>query len=710
MDQSDCGVACMAMVLKYYGKRPVLENLRNKSGTTKKGTTMLGLYQAAPHLGFDAKGYESDIVAIKSLYYPVILHTVKNKYLQHYIVVFCYDNGFFVVGDPAEEGVRLMSEEELQACWRSQALLSLKPLPNFQETSRSNRQELKWIIDLVREDVSLLSVVAIIGLLITALGLSTALYSQKLIDEILPEKDIKKLMVGIALLTLLLLFRGFMQYIRGSMLVRQSKDFNIRIIEKFYKILLKLPKTFFDHRKTGDLISRMNDTARIQRTVSLIAGSLMIDLLLVLVSCVFMFNYDLWLGLAVLIAIGAFSILGLRYGKLLQSSQREVLNAYAHNESNYVDTIQGIEAIKSFNKEDFFAKNTSEIYGNFQEKAFVLGKIETKYGFINELCGTLFTMILIGYLSYSVVNGDLLVGEMVALLSVSSGIIPSMIKICMANIQLKEAQVAFNRMYEFAELDPEVICKNDNSFFEELQALSIKKLTFSFPGTSSLLQDISIELKRGEWVALIGESGGGKSTLFQLVQRFYELDAGSILFNGHNIKDMNLPSLRGKIGIVPQHVKLFNGTVLDNISMGEYELDPQSLIEKCSLLGFDTLINQFPNGFQTIVGEEGMNMSGGQVKLIALARALVKNPEVLLLDEAFSAMGREYRHFSFELIQRIKHKTAILMATHDINTALKTDRIYLLENGKITDEGKPSELLSRDNILKYEYQEIVSSC
>jgi ATP-binding cassette subfamily B protein len=700
----------MAIIGKYHGRELVLENLRNQSGTTRKGTTMLGLYQSAAQFGFDAKGYESDLESLKASSHPVILHVVKDKHLQHYIVLFGHEKGKYIVADPAE-GICIYDEKMLLDCWQSRTLLTMEPGDGFEQEKPKKNARLQWIIDLVKEDMSLLTVVAIIGLCITSLGLSTAMYSQKLIDEILPDKDLSKLVLGMSLLTVLLLFRGFLQFIRGSMLIRQSKDFNVRIIDKFYAMLLQLPKSFFDHRKTGDLIARMNDTARIQRTVSLIVGSIMIDVLLVLVSCIFMFYYDVWLGVAVLVALIFYSLLALKYGKKLLFSQQEVMKAYSSNESNYVDTIQGIEAIKSSGREGIFSKITSAIYGNFQEKAFMLGKVGLRYGLVNELSGTLFSMALIAYLSFSVVQGELLVGEMVALLSVSSGIIPSVIKIFMANIQLKEAEVAFNRMYEFAELDAENSDpqeNKENQITDRFERFSLNGLSFSFPGTSRLLEGISLEVKKGELVALLGESGGGKSTLFQLVQRFYQATEGTIIYNDKDISEIPLQTWRTQIGVVPQGVKLFNGSVLDNIAMGDYHNDPEQFIKDCAELGLDPFINALPNGYLTIVGEEGVNLSGGQRQLVALARALVNRPKLLLLDEAFSAMGRDMRGFAHELIFRVKKNTGIIMATHDIGTAIKADRVYILEDGTITDSGTPHQLLEKENVLSFEYKEMVS--
>lgn len=701
-DQTDCGVACLAMIGKFYGAQIPLEKLRNLSGTVSTGTSMLGLVTAAKEVGFDCQGFESEIENLHELNQPAILHVIKDN-LLHYVVLFEIDDQKYVIADPTE-GLKLLSRNQLEDIWKSKTLLRLEPKNPIVEQPNAHPQ-IEWLKEALRKDIGLLTVILVLGICYTILGLSTALYSQKLIDQILPEKDIFKLTVGIILLSFLLLFRSGLGYVRGKMLVTQSRNFNIRIMSGFFDRLLILPRQFFDHRKTGDLIARMNDTGRLQQTLVKIVGSVLIDVLLLISSVIFIVTYDVWLSLIVLIGIVVSSFFAIRFSPKIEVSQRHVMKAHAINESNYVDVIQGVPEIKAFGVEHVFSKATAWIYSAYQQQNFLLGKLGVRYQFTNDILGVLLYLGMILYLSWQVVSGHLLIGEMVALLTVSSGVFPAVIGVFMANIEIKEAQVALGRMQEFSELGGEDTDENKDKSNEYFQVLTVDRLVFSFPGRLPLLKEISLVLRKGEMVGLFGESGSGKSTLFKLIHRYYTIDKGLISYNENDMKDYRLSTWRAAIGIVPQEIKLFNGTVLDNILMGDQNLDPENIKERLQRSELNELLENLPSGYHTILGEGGVNISGGQRQLIGLARVFVRNPQVWILDEAFSAMGRALRQTALRLIHQQKENTGVLLATHDVTLALQTDRLYTLVDGKVEAEGRPQELLLGNNLLARVWEE-----
>ena len=236
----------------------------------------------------------------------------------------------------------MYSEKELESIWNSKTLLQLTPNASFEKSGNSAGKKKKWITNLIEEDYSLLITSLFLGILITVLGIATAIFSQKLIDEILPEKDSDKLVLGLILLGILLFARGLLGYLRGIFLIKQSKDFNNRIINKFYSSLLYLPKLFFDSRKTGDLIARMNDTRRIQDTISFLFASILIDVLVLIISSVFIFSYSVPIGIITIVSIPFYGLLVWKYNQRIILGQKDVMAAYAKNESNYIDTIQWI--------------------------------------------------------------------------------------------------------------------------------------------------------------------------------------------------------------------------------------------------------------------------------------------------------------------------------------------------------------------------------
>lgn len=706
--QSDCGVACLASVINYHGGETTLEKLRELSGTTQQGTTLLGLYQAAHQLGFDAEGLEAEnIENLKELQEPAILHVVIDNRLQHYFVYYGFDkHGQIIIGDPAK-GIVTYKPNELDTLWQSKALLKLTPNQNFVKAETNNNQRKQWIIDLVKDDVNVLLAALFLGLIISALGLTTAIFSQKLIDNILPSGDTKKLMLSLVLVGILLLARSGLGYLRGFFLVKQGMDFNNRIIQKFYGSLLYLPKSFFDSRKTGELIARMNDTRRIQATISLISGNVLIDLLLIIVAVVFVFAYSSWLGSVMLACLPVYALLIWLFNDKIMASQKEVMSSYALTEGHYVDTIQGIASVKAANRESFFAKVNKHVYGFFQNKIFELGKLNLRFGLLNEITGVVFMLVVFGLSSWMVIKETLQLGEMVALLSMAGSIIPSLNRLAIANIQFQEARVAFDRLFEFASIKPEVQSSEAPTTEVEIEQLTVNKLSFRFPGRAKLLKDISLSVKKGEVIALLGESGGGKSSFLQILQKFYKSESGTIEVNGIDLDRISISTWRNRIGVVPQEVKIFNGNLLYNLTLSDNPNEYQAAIEFCKQAGFDKYFESFPQSYLTMLGEEGINISGGQKQVVALARALFRKPQLLLLDEATAAMDKNTEAFVLQLLMNIKHNTAIILVTHRIQTARKADRIYILDAGEIVASGTPEKLMESANFYSESVKELV---
>lgn len=717
-DQSDCGVACLASIIKFHKGESSLEQLRKLSGTSKQGTTLLGLMQAAQTVGFDAEGLESESVEnLKELNDPAILHVIIDNKLQHYLVYYPTSpllrsfrkkaGGEGVrLGDPAK-GIIEMGAAELDKIWQTKALLKLVPNEKFERITERSRKKREWIISLIEDDFHVLLISLFLGILISLLGISTAIFSQKLIDDILPKGNIEKLVLSLVLVTLLLLARSGLSYLRGLFMIRQSKDFNNRIIKRFYGNLLSLPKSFFDTRKTGDLVARMNDTRRIQSVLSAVSGSIVIDLMLVIVSIGFVFAYSAWIGVILLASLPIYFLILYSFNRPVIEAQKEVMAGYAMAESNFIDTMQGVADIKLLNKLSFFERMNSLIYGEFQKRMAELGQLNIKFGLISDSAGVVFIIAIFGVASWLVISKELKLGEMVALLSMAGSVVPTVNRLVIANIQIQEALVAFDRMYEFTSIEKEESA-SDKKTGLPFNTLRVENLSFRFPGRKQILKGVSLQSMKGEITALLGESGHGKSTLLQLIQKFYRPEAGTILIDDTDLNNLDTSSWRSQIGSVPQEPKIFNGNLLYNITLSDQEEDYKNAVSFCEESGFGKYFNQLPQGYITLAGEEGVNLSGGQKQLVVLARVLFRNPKLLLLDEATSAMDRNTENFILELLQAGKKDRITLMVTHRIKTAKRCDRIVILENGFTVISGTANELLESNNFFSDSYREMVS--
>jgi ATP-binding cassette subfamily B protein len=693
-DQSDCGVACLLSLINYYGGSNSLEKLRELSGTTKQGTTLLGLYQAAKQLGFKAQGNEADIQAIIDHKEPLILHVVFEERLQHYVVCYGYENNTFIIGDPAK-GMVTYTREELELVWISKTCLTLKPNADFIKTKTQNKNKKQWFLKLLKDDYRLISFSVLLGLGIAILGMAMAIFSQKLIDDILPSKDFNKLITGIVLVAFLLLIRVLFTALRDYFLITQTKDFNNRIIDRFYTALLHLPKPFFDTRKIGELVARLNDTQRVQRVISMVIGNVAINALVTIVSLGFLFYYSWQTGLIASISLPFYFLLIFSFNKRIISGQKEVMQCYAFNESNYITSMQGIATIKNNNRQSIFQKINQLIYGNFQEKAFNLGKINVRLSVFSGVFSVLFLMSVLVYTSIQVYNETMQLGELMAILGVAGSLLPSVASLALITIPINEAKVAFNRMYEFASIDKE---NEGTQPLLKFESLEIKNLSFRFAGRSQLFKDINLSVTKHECIAIVGESGSGKSTLGQILQKFYPFESGEIIVNVHsNLTEVSTHDWREVIGVIPQDVTIFSGNVITNILLGKEDAS-ENIEQFVKDYGFTDFVNSLPQGYETILGEEGINLSGGQKQIIALMRVLYKKPQLLLLDEFTSAMDRKTEHFVIQLLNKLKKEITIIFISHRLHSLKHiADKIYIIENGKTLVNGSHSQLLETSN-------------
>lgn len=709
IDRSDCGVACLLTLIEYYNGSVNREELRQKSGTTISGTTLLGLYQAAKNFGFDANGCESSIESLINHPSPVILHIITIDKLQHYVIFYgqiTIDGDIkLIIGDPAK-GIIYLTKTELENIWKSRTCLTLVPNSNFVTLKEKSRNKRVWIKNYITPDASTLSIAVFLGLIIACLGLVMAIFSQRLIDQIIPHHDFSKLYIGITLVFILLFAKEGINYLRQLLLLRQSKSFNTRISISFFNHLLMLSKSFFDTRKIGELTARLNDTSRIQKVISQIVNNIVIDGLIAIVIFIFLFLYSPLIGTLSLIIIPLYFYLIYKNNKQIIEGQRKIMSNYAISESNYISTLQGIEPIKNFSKIELFSKRNKFAYDNFQESILSFGKIQIKLSFTANGIGIVFLIAVLLQNSLSVMHNNLKIGELIAITSMCASLLPSIANIALISIPINEASIAFDRMFEFTNIEKENI--NNGVEVSNFSSLIFQNLSFRFVGRKELLKNINLSVIKGEIIALLGENGSGKSTISQIIQKHYQYDNGSIIINNDKeLKKISTFNWHKIVSVVPQKIHIFNASVLENIAFEDAYLKPKEVIFFLEEYGFLALLNNLPQSYMTLIGEEGINISGGQIQIISLARALYHKPQLLILDEATAAMDRQTELLILSLLQKLKEKMAIIFITHKLNV-LKSfcDKIFILESGVISNHGNHNYLLQSDNLYSQYWNDL----
>jgi len=700
-DSTDCGAACLVSVIRYFGGNSTIERMRKLSGTTQSGTTLLGLYQAASQSGMDATGFEATVNDIIDYENVLILHVLNGEGLDHYIVYFGHDEGRFTFWDPSK-GLTILLKEELETIWKSKKCLGLIPNSKFIPDKENKKAKWRWVWEAVKPEKELLIVSVGLGIIISVLSLVMAVFTQKLIDKIIPSGEFRNLIVASVLVFVLLSSRLVFSAIRQFFLLTQGRLFNIRIVDDFFHSLLALPKSFFDTRKTGDFVARLNDTMRIQRVIAEIVGVYIIDILVLLSTVIMIFFYS---GVSAFLSVICLPVLYLavyRWHKGVISAQHSVMAGYSMNESNYIDTLGGITEIKSMNWQSASAIKNKAVYSEFQNRAFLLGEIRIKLGLITGLAGTLYLIIVLLYSSLQVMGSRMTQGELMAILSLSSSLLPSVLNLALLNIPISEAKVALNRMFEFTQIEPEDGKEDKKHNIAEIRSVELKNISFRFPGRKLLLNNICLFVEKGKIVSLVGESGCGKSTLASIVLRFYEPESGKLLINCEEDScSVDIKTWRSKIAIIPQEIHIFNGTILENLLSEISENKIRELGALVSAYGLNDFLNSFPSGLMTLVGEEGINLSGGQKQILAFIRVLLNRPDILIIDEGTSNMDRGTESMIMNLIKRLKPGMGILMISHRINMIKNlSDYIYFIDNTGISDKGSHDELLAGENLYK----------
>ncbi len=703
-DQADCGPATLLSILKYYDGNTSLVYLREIMNTNTNGTTMLDLVNAAKQIGFNAYGASGEYEDLMKEQMPCIAHVVMDKQLLHFIVIYKINEKGVLVGDPGK-GVYKLSRKSFTEIWSSRAVVLLKPEKILLKEKTINW--FTWIMRYIKKDNIWIVQSIFLGTIYTVLGLLTSLFIQKLIDVYIPQKNTTWIYYTGIFLFLLLLIKASSGFIRDKFLVVLNKRINNNITGDFFDHLFQLPKKFFDTRKRGDITARIHDAMRIQQAVLQIGGMTIVDLLIILGSFGLLFNFSLRMALVALTVFPIYSAILFLSTKKLKLQQNDVMKGYALVESTYIDTLGGADEIKSYNSESFYSKLNKSFFTLFQNNIEILGVTQARLSLFAELSAVTITIGMLLFGAIWVVNNDIKLGEMMAAYSLAAGILPSINRLNYANISLQSANIAAIRLMDMLLVEKE---KNTSQISFSLEdSLQLKSASFSWNRRQYLFENINLEIPKGRITSLWGPSGSGKSTIVQLIQRKYDLMGGTILIDGIDYKEIDLVEYRNNIGVLPQQIKIFNGTVADNIIAGRNIQDIHQLNTLIEATGLSSFLKRFENGLFTLLGEDGRKLSGGEMQMLALIRALLFKPKVLIIDEGLSGIDFEIEELIYESINEYSKDNAVLLITHNLTNLLKTDYLYILENGKILEHGKPNILVQTGSSFKRSVKKLYSN-
>lgn len=698
-DQIDCGPAALLSVLKYWRGDTNLVHVRELCQTNIQGSTMADIVRAARTLGFDAIGAQGKYEELIKEEMPCIAHVIIDDTKTHFVSLYKINEKGVLIGDPGK-GLYKLKKEEFLKIWIKNVVVLLKPTENLY--IQKTPGWFKWIFEYLKKEESWIYQSLFLGIIYTVIGLMTAVFVQWMIDKFIPEADNNKIIVTGLFLFVLFVVRGFTGYFRKRFMVILNKRVNINVNADFLSHIFHLPKKFFDTRKTGDITARLNDAMKIQRTMLTITGTTIIDILIILGSFIFMFQFSHLLAFISLFAVPIYGAILILNTRQIKSEQNEVMKSYAKVESIYIDSLKGIDEILGFNTSSSFANMNKLLFGHFQDKIEKLGFTQSRLSLFAELSGSIITICLLTIGALLVIKGSLLLGQMVAAYSLLANMLPSVNSLVGAHISLQGASIAATRLMDLLLVEKEK-CRKAQPF-KMGKSIKMENGLFAWPKSKPLFQDISFSIIKGKIVSLLGQSGVGKSTLVHLFQRKYDLKEGTLLVDNIPANRIDLYDYRKNIAVVPQTIKLFNGTLADNILVGRQITDIQQIHSAIDKLGLSWFLDRFDYGIFTILGEDSRKLSGGEQQILGLIRALFDEPAVLILDEGFNALDIEAERKIFQLLKNYSINHAVLIITHNLRTIIKTDYVYLMENGRIIQNGNPDILLQQDGYLKKIYE------
>ncbi|WP_339840409.1 peptidase domain-containing ABC transporter [uncultured Maribacter sp.] len=690
-DITDCGAACLASISAHFKLNFPIARIRQYAGTDKKGTNVFGLIKAAEKLGFDAKGVRGDFESLFKIPKPAIAHVIVKEKLHHYIVVYGITKTHVIVMDPGRGKMEKRTHEDFKKEWTG-VLVLLVPNQDF-KIGNEKVSVYKRFWYLLKPHKTVL-VQAFIGAVVyTLLGFSTSIYIQKITDYVLIDGNTKLLNLLSIAMVVLLLAKVLIGVFKDVFLIKTGQQIDARLILGYYKHLLKLPQQFFDTMRVGEIISRIGDAVKIRNFINGVALSLTVNVLIVIFSFVLMFTYYWKLALIMAVIIPIYILIYWVVNKLNKKVERKVMEDAAALESQLVESINSVGTIKRFGLEGFANLKTETKFIKLLNTGYKSALNSIFSGTSSNTISQIFVIVLLWVGAGFVIEKEITPGELLSFYAIIGYFTGPLVSLIGANKEIQNALIAAERLFEILDLEREESGEKIILTKEKIGDIIFENVAFNYGTRVEVFKDFNLKIKKGEITAFVGESGSGKSTLVSLLQNIYAISKGNISFGQTNLRYVDNESLRKLVAVVPQKIDLFAGNVIENIAVGELQPNMERIMEICSDIGILDFIETLPNGFGTYLGENGAALSGGQKQRIAIARALYKQPEILVLDEATSSLDSGSETFVQKTIDQLrqKNKTIILIA-HRLSTVVNADTIVVLDKGKIIEQGSHEKL------------------
>ncbi len=683
-DVTDCGAACLRFIGAYYRRDVPVARLRQLAGTNQRGSTALGLVEAARQLGFTAKGVKGPADALPTVPLPAIAHCLIDQKLLHYVVLVEWSPKYARVMDPAVGRVEKWSHEKFKTVWTG-VLILVAPGEDFRPGD-STVSPWRRLWSLLAPHRSVL-VQAFVGAMVTTvLGLAMSVYVQKIVDHVIPDGNRSLLnLLGVVMLVILA-FKLVLGVFQSLLSMRTAQQIDATLILAYYRHLMRLPQPFFDSMRVGEITSRVGDAVKVRNFLNSALLNLILNPLVLGFSLGAMF---LWSWKLALLSLALLPLNGALYWLIdlrNRTYQRQIMERSADFDAQLVESLQAQPALRRFRLEEYAELRTEVRLVRLLKTGWRAGLAALGAGTAGALITQVYLIGLLWLGASLVLDASLTPGQLMSCYTLAGYLTGPITALLGLNTQIQETLIATDRLFEIMDLEMEKDQGSIELTRERVGDIRFEHVSFKHAGRTATLQDITLTIPAGKITVLVGESGCGKSTLFALLQRLYLPSEGRVFLGEHDIQYYRLESLRRHLAVVPQQTHLLSGTILENVAPGDAQPDMERLLRLCRELGALDFIEKLPQGFFTHLSENGANLSGGQRQRLAIVRALYLDAPVLLLDEPSSALDARAEQTLVALCegQRALGRT-VVVAAHTPAFLSIADQVVTLAAGRVQD-------------------------
>ena len=702
MDQMDCGAASLAMVFGYFGSYYSLASLRELAKTTTNGTTALGLVKVAEELGFETQAIQADMSLFDSpnLIFPFVVHVLKDKELFHYYVVTGMDKQNIHIADPDPE-VRLtkLSRERFEEEWTGTTIF-VAPSPNYQPHKDKN-QSLTSFLPILINQKGLITNIILATVLVTFINIVGSYYLQSIIDTYVPNQTSSTLSIISICLVIVYALQQILSFAQDYLLIILGQRLSIDVILSYIKHIFNLPMSFFATRRTGEIVSRFTDANSIIDALASTTISIFLDISMMLIISIILFLQNSNLFFISLLGLPIYALIIIAFMKPFEKMNRDTMEANATLSSSVIEDINGIETIKSLVSEKTCYQKLDREFVDYLKRSFTYSRAESQQKALKKFAQLLLNVCVLWMGANFVMDGKMSLGQLITYNTLLYYFTNPLENIINLQSKLQTAQVANSRLNEVYRVNSEF---EGQKMVEDLSMvqgdMTFKGIHYKYDYGQDILSDINLNIKQGSKIALVGVSGSGKSTLAKMMVNFFNPSQGEIRLGDMNLNQIDKKSLRQHINYLPQQPYVFNGTILENLLLGAKEGTTQEdILRAVELAEIREDIERMPLNYQTELTSDGAGISGGQRQRIALARALLTDAPILILDEATSSLDILTEKRIVDNLMNLD-KTLVFIA-HRLTIAERVEKVVVLDRGKIVEEGNHADLLARNSFYAH---------